>query len=99
MNYMETLSQAINKLQIEGYTSGITPDELGTLNSSDWVIKKIQRFEGNTNPSDNSILYAIERKDGTRKALLINAYGVYNDSNINAFISKVEDKHNIKKSN
>lgn len=92
---METLSQAINELQIEGYISGITLDELSTLNPLDWVIKKIHRFEGNTNPSDNSILYAIARKDGMRKALLINAYGVYNDSEINAFITKVEDEHNV----
>lgn len=92
---MDTLSKAINELQIEGYTSGITPDELSTLNPLDWVIKKIRRFEGNTNPSDNSILYAIVRKDGMRKVLLINAYGVYNDSKVNAFIAQVEDKHNV----
>lgn len=93
MNYMQTLSQAINELQAEGYNSGITLDELSSLDPLDWVIKKIQRFEGNTNPSDNSILYAIVRKDGLRKALLINSYGVYNDSIINAFISNVEDQH------
>lgn len=92
---METLSQTINALQIEGYTSGITPDELSTLNPQEWVIKKIHRFEGNTNPSDNSILYAMARKDGMRKALLINSYGVYNDSKISAFITKVEDEHNV----
>ena len=34
------------------------------------------RFEGDSNPDDNSILYAIETSDG-RKGLLVDAYGAY----------------------
>jgi hypothetical protein len=34
------------------------------------------RFEGDSNPDDNSILYAIETADG-HKGLLVDAYGAY----------------------
>jgi len=34
-----------------------------TLNPQDWEINQICRFEGKSNPSDNSILYAISKKE------------------------------------
>ncbi|MEO6303738.1 MAG: phosphoribosylpyrophosphate synthetase [Bacteroidia bacterium] len=87
---METLSQATNRLQKEGYNSEILPNEIATLHPNEWQIEHICRFEGCSNPSDNSILYALAKKDGARKSLIINAYGVYNDAAINKFIEKVE---------
>ncbi len=88
---METLSIATNRLQKEGYNSEINLDEIHTLDPSEWVIDEFLRFEGMTNPADNSILYALSTKDGKRKSLLINSYGVYNDSTINDFMKKVEE--------
>jgi hypothetical protein len=87
---METLSSVMNRLQKEGYNSEILQDEIQKLIPSEWLIDKIYRFEGMSNPEDNSILYAVSKTDGTRKSLVVNAYGVYNDSGINDFITKVE---------
>ncbi|CAN5423228.1 hypothetical protein BH10BAC1_BH10BAC1_00440 [soil metagenome] len=89
MTIMETLSQAINRLQNEGYNSEITPDEINVLNPKDWGIDKICRFEGKSNPDDSSILYAVSKKDGSRKSLVVNSYGIYSESEINSFIEKV----------
>jgi len=48
------------------------------------------RFEGETNPDDMAILYAIECNDGT-KGSISNSYGPMADSDIDAFLVQVED--------
>lgn len=50
------------------------------------------RFEGESNPADSAILYAIETNDGER-GTLIDAYGPYNDSQVTNFIKQVEEIH------
>lgn len=89
-NYRKTLSQVMNQLKEKGYNGNIPTDELNTLNSSDWVIDDTFRFEGNNNPEDNSILYALSKKDSTQKMMLINAYGVDTKNEINNFIQKTK---------
>ena len=49
------------------------------LNPEDCKVAKAYRFEGDTNPSDMSIVYAIESKDGKHKGTLVTAYGVYSE--------------------
>ena len=50
------------------------------------------RFEGESDPDDNAILYVIETNDGT-KGTLIDAYGVYNDAKVTQFMKEVESIH------
>lgn len=88
-NKRKTLSQVMNQLQEEGYTGNITSDQIKQLNPSEWEIDNIHRFEGNTNPGDNSILYAISRKDGKLKTLLVNAYGSDSGAVISNFIKSL----------
>ena len=52
-------------------------------------INEFHRFEGESNPADTSIVYAIEAKDGT-KGLLIDSYGADSSIAIDQFIKKVE---------
>ena len=52
-------------------------------------IKHFYRFEGDSDPGDNSILYAIETKDG-EKGTLIDSYGAEADHFIGKFIKEVE---------
>lgn len=92
MEEMETLSAVINRLQQQDYNSEITPIELQKLIPDEWLIDSIFRFEGKSNPSDNSILYALSKKDLTRKSLLVNAYGVYSDFKIGDFISNLKKR-------
>lgn len=86
---METLSTVTNRLQKEGYNSEIILSEIKDLVPDEWLIDKIHRFEGMSSAGDSSIVYALSKKDGTRKSLLINAYGVYNDADISNFITRV----------
>ncbi|MCC3156063.1 hypothetical protein LJ737_02385 [Hymenobacter sp. 15J16-1T3B] len=54
------------------------------------TIVDFYRFEGESNPDDMSILYAIEAHDGTR-GTISNAFGTYGDDQIDTFLRKVED--------
>ncbi|UYZ62305.1 hypothetical protein [Hymenobacter weizhouensis] len=61
---------------------GYTPEEV--------TIVDFYRFEGESNPDDMSILYAIEAADGT-KGTISAPYGVYADEQIDEFLKRVED--------
>ena len=94
---MKSLAECTNKLTTQGYTAQFKADESGTLKADDKtyqpedvVIANFFRFEGFSDPEDNSILYAIEATDGT-KGTLVDAYGPYADANVSAFIKKVEE--------
>ncbi|SFZ94828.1 hypothetical protein SAMN05428642_105118 [Flaviramulus basaltis] len=84
MNNYDTLSEAINDLQANGYTYdfNLKPKCLECaslkleLNPEDFEVDETFRFEGMSSTDDNSILYAISSKNGI-KGLLVDAYGVY----------------------
>lgn len=50
------------------------------------------RFEGESNPEDSSILYAIEGNDG-EKGTLVDGYGTAADPDTANFMLKVEEIH------
>lgn len=87
MESYTTLSEAIAGLKQQGYTRdfNLTKDCLECSTSSErfppqtFQVDRFFRFEGMSDPDDNSILYAITAKDGTRGTLL-DAYGVYAES-------------------
>jgi len=84
---MTTLSQVMTKLANKGYAEEIKLNKEGaTLGSNaspvyqptDLTIVRTYRFEGESDPADMSILYAMETNDG-KKGFLLNAYGTYSD--------------------
>jgi hypothetical protein len=84
LNNYDTLSEAINDLQVNDYTYdfNLKPECLECaslkieIQPEDFKVDKIYRFEGMSSTDDNSILYAISSKDGI-KGLLVDAYGIY----------------------
>ena len=54
------------------------------------TIVDFYRFEGESNPDDMSILYAIEANDGVR-GTISSAYGVYADTDTDDFLKQVDD--------
>ncbi len=97
---MKTLSACIKMLEGDGFKTQFLAlnDGLKSL-ASDRVYKPNQvkivsfyRFEGNSDPEDNAILYAIEAVSGER-GLLVDAYGSEGDINISNFIVDVENIH------
>lgn len=85
-NQYDTLSQAINELQARGYTLDfnlrqdcIECRELDdTFRPENFNVDEFHRFEGDSNPDDMSIVYAISTTNGN-KGTLVDAYGTYAD--------------------
>ncbi len=96
-NSYETLSQAISDLQRKGYTEDFNLCAVGIENKSkkimhsatDLKVVKHYRFEGMSNPDDNSILYVIETTGG-EKGLLLDAYGVYSGNIPQEMVDKLK---------
>jgi len=97
---MKTLSACTKMLEDKGYKTPFLVSKEGIKSvSSDRMYKPNQvrivdfyRFEGDSNPEDNAILYAVEAISGER-GLLIDAYGSEGDINIGNFIVAIEDIH------
>ena len=97
MKSYESLVDAINDLQSKGYTTdfNLAFDQIKCastgicLSPSQFTIVAHHRFEGDTDPSNSSILYVIESHDQTMKGTLINAYGAYSDSLSDEMIRKL----------
>jgi hypothetical protein len=95
---MKTLSTSVNKLVENGFRENFKVNEKGLFSEqrdASYAPEEVHvvdffRFEGDSDPADNSILYAIETDDGT-KGTLIDAYGSYADPLIGKFMKKVED--------
>lgn len=82
---MATLSQILEKLRLKKMDNEFRLED-GCLsagkgkkyNAEDLTIIKTFRFEGESDPSDSSILYIIEAKDGLI-GYSLDAYGVYSN--------------------
>jgi hypothetical protein len=55
------------------------------------LITEVYRFESMSDPADNSVVYAIESKDGI-KGILVDAYGTYSDDDKNHFLEQIPIK-------
>jgi hypothetical protein len=95
---MKTLSQCMTKLIQNGFTANFMVfegkltiiDEPQKYTPEQVKIDNFYRFEGESDPSDTSILYAIQTHDGT-KGIIADAYGVYADTGVSEFMKQVID--------
>lgn len=95
-NTYTSLSEAIQDLQARGYNENLNYSDRGLenkkndsiYNADELEVTEFYRFEGATNPGDNSILYAIETSDGL-KGLLVDAYGAYSGNIPREIIEKL----------
>ena len=96
--HMKTLVSCLNTLLTSGFEIQFKAMKSGLKSLTTEKIYKPEqvkvlnfyRFEGESDPSDNSILYAIETSDGER-GTLIDAYGPYSDTNVTNFMQQVEE--------
>ena len=92
-----TLSETINGLKEEGYTLDfnirenclVCQENNTSLSTDEFEIDKVYRFEGESNPDDESILYAISSLNFNVKGLLVNGYGISSDNVTAALVAKL----------
>ena len=95
---MKSLSGCLNKLLSDGFTEDFKAGERGLLSLKNEKIYEpgqvkivnFYRFEGASDPADNTILYAIETDDGV-KGTLVDAYGSYADEQVSSFVEEVQE--------
>ena len=82
----DTVSEAVNGLKKRGFEIDFNLEEncivcnAGTkFNPDDFEIVEVYRFEGNTDPSDEAVVYAIQSTTGM-KGVLVNGYGISADT-------------------
>lgn len=94
---LNTMVDCVNSLVRKGFTEDFKAKKNGLQSLATNKVYKPEevrilnfyRFEGNSDPADNSILYALETEDGKR-GTLVDAYGPYSDSNVTEFMNSVE---------
>ncbi|WP_210521163.1 phosphoribosylpyrophosphate synthetase [Hymenobacter terricola] len=97
----DTLTEALNDLRQRGY--GLDYNLTGAqaycaevkeyLGPDELTIKEVYRFEGDSNPDDNMVLYALEsRKTPANKGVLVAAYGPDVEAEAATFIQRLDTK-------
>ena len=98
MQKYTTLSQTMNELRKEGYTEDFNLQQSclecrsGQFKvfTDEFKVDKFFRFEGESNPSDNAILYAISSDKHDLKGVLVNGYGIYSEPVTDEMLKKLE---------
>ncbi len=98
-NEMTTLSMVLEKLRLKKqdnefrmWETGFGTDANKVYQPTDLKIIRTYRFEGDSDPSDSSILYLLEANDG-RIGYSIDAYGAYSnhdEDGYDDFIRKID---------
>ncbi|HWB94500.1 MAG TPA: hemerythrin domain-containing protein [Puia sp.] len=98
----DTLVDALDQLKARGYTQDfsvlpgdnclICSSTSATLSPEEFQIDEILRFEGQTDPDDEMILFAISSDKFGIKGFVVNAYGIYAEDTGNALVEKLTRK-------
>jgi len=97
-NYYETEYEAITGLRKKGYeydfnllTNRLYCLQTGeNLFPDEFEVVETYRFEGATDPGDESVVFAIQSFDGKIKGILISAFGAYADAESDAMLAKLK---------
>jgi hypothetical protein len=94
---MTPLSEVMNELRKRGYTEdfNLRTDCIDCQNGKfilypeDFQIDRFYRFEGESDPADAAILFAISSEKHHLKGVLVNGYGTTSDALTNAMVQKL----------
>jgi len=92
--HYDTVSTVINKLRKQGFTIdfNLKGNSLshpgGILKVSDFTIVDVYRYEGNSDPADEAVVYAIESYNGI-KGILVSGYGISADDASEEILKKL----------
>ena len=97
MRNYDTVTTALSDLKQRGYVLdfNVAFDKLHCkehniqLDPHEFEIVEMYRFEGDSNPSDEDVVYAVESKDGRTRGTITSAFGLYADSVSTEMIRKL----------
>lgn len=97
MEAYDTLTAALTGLKAKGYTLDfniafdklVCSEGINCLNPNEFEITEVHRFEGDTNPGDEEVVYAVASHDHTIKGTLTSAFGIYADDISTAMLQKI----------
>jgi hypothetical protein len=95
--HYDTVSGAIKKLRERGFNVDFNLEEnclvchLDKFEAEDFEIVDVYRYEGNSDPADEAVVYAIESKTGV-KGVLVTGYGIYSDTVSAKILEKLHNR-------
>jgi len=93
---MKTITEVLNRLREKHYIHDfeishqklVCKDTNECFGPNEVTLDKTFRFEGDSNPDDMSVLFALSTPSGS-KGVLIDAYGTYSNADVAEFIKHV----------
>lgn len=93
----DTVTEAVKGLKERSYTIDfniafdklICSENKHCLQPDEFEIVEVHRFEGDSNPDDEDVVYAVESKDSKLKGIITSAFGPYADPVSNSIIQKL----------
>ena len=91
----DTVTEAVNGLKKRGFDLDLNLKENCLVchgrkfNVKDFEIVEVYRFEGNTDPADEAVVYGVESVDGL-KGVLVNGYGISAEGMSDEMAKKLE---------
>jgi hypothetical protein len=87
MDAMDTLGETIEQLERQGFVDhfraeppGLRAADDGRLfDPQDLVTEEVRRFEGASDPQDESIVFALRSRDGSVRGTLVASFGPATD--------------------
>lgn len=97
MNVYDTITAALADLRKRGFTVDFNlqfdqitcNDPIANARIEDFEVLETYRFEGDTDPADESIVYGIITRNG-HKGVLVHAYGTYAEDISDDMIRKLK---------
>jgi hypothetical protein len=92
-----SMTEALEGLKNRGFTTNFeflhqafcAVESGRTFKPEELSIREHHRFEGISDPDDESVVYAIETTDGLR-GTIVDAYGIYANAELETFLEKVK---------
>lgn len=96
VNQYRSVAEALTELARRGFIANFeyldgafTAVDLGrSFAAEELTIVEHHRFEGNTDPDDMAVVYAIESRDGIR-GTVVDAFGTYANPELGEFLGRV----------
>ncbi len=95
---MHTLSDTLHELEQRGFKDSFEQDGAALRSTesgrrydpADITVLEVYRFEGDSDPDDMSVVYAVRTRDGTQGTIL-DAFGTYGGASLGELVRGIKE--------